>query len=213
MRLLDTDLLKSWTDMSTAATIDLELLFEQLAAWEGKAELIEGEIVPMSPTGPWPGYAGDMIFISLHAYAKRIKRGIAVSDNKIFRIRNSPHRQSFSPDAAYFSGPKQAMKYYDGAPDFAVEVRSAGDYGTSAERELAAKRAEYFAAGTLVVWDVDLLSNDVVKSYRNEAPDQPETFRPGDIAQAEPAVPGWTMPVNDLLPDDWATNLDEAQDD
>jgi Uma2 family endonuclease len=49
------------------------------------------------------------------------------------------------------------MKFFEGAPVFAVEVRSEGDYGPAAERELAEKRADYFAAGTLAVWDVDLL--------------------------------------------------------
>ena len=54
-----------------------------------------------------------------------------------------------------------------------------------------------------MVWDVDLLSNDVVRVYRATAPEAPTTYRPGDTAEAEPAVPGWTMPVNDLLPEDW----------
>jgi Uma2 family endonuclease len=195
-----------------ATTLDLEALFDQLTSFDGKAELINGEIVPMSPTGPWPGYAGDMIFLSLHAYAKRTKRGVAVSDNKIFRIRNSPHRQSFSPDAAYFVGSKQAMRYYDGAPLFAVEVRSAGSYSAQAEREIAAKRTEYFAAGTLIVWDVDLLSEEVVKVYRSTAPDVPTIYGPNDIAEAEPAVPGWTMPVADLLPDEWQPNPSPTTD-
>ncbi len=191
--------------MSTPAAIDLELLFDHLASLDGKAEIIDGEIVPMSPTGPRPGYAGDEVYASLRAYVKKTKKGFAVSDNKIFRVRNSQHRQSFSPDAAYFTGPKQAMTFYDGAPDFAVEVRSAGDYGPQADKDLAAKRAEYFEAGTLVVWDVDLLSNEVVKSYRYDLADQPEIFRPGDVAHAEPAVPGWTM---DLLPEDWQPNIE-----
>jgi hypothetical protein len=31
---------------------------------------------------------------------------------------------------------------------------------------MAAKRADYFAAGTLVVWDVDVLREQVVRVYR-----------------------------------------------
>jgi Uma2 family endonuclease len=64
---------------------------------------------------------------------------------------------------------------------------------------VAEKRAEYFAAGTLVVWDVDLLSDDVVRVYRASDPDNPQVYRRGEVAEAEPAVPGWTMPVNDLF--------------
>lgn len=93
------------------------------------------------------------------------------------------------------------MKFLEGAPVFAVEVRSEGDSGPAAEREMAAKRADYFAAGTLVVWDVDLLSPDVVRVYRAAAPDAPTVYRRGDVAEAEPAVPGWTMPVDDLFQD------------
>lgn len=68
--------------------------------------------------------------------------------------------KSFSPDAALYSGKVRGLKFLEGAPVFAVEVRSEGDYGLAAERALAAKRADYFAAGTLVVWDVDLLFDE-----------------------------------------------------
>jgi len=64
---------------------------------------------------------------------------------------------------------------------------------------LAEKRADYFAAGTLVVWDVDLLNNDTIKVYRASAPDQPTMYRRGETAEAEPALPGWRMPVDELL--------------
>jgi Uma2 family endonuclease len=91
------------------------------------------------------------------------------------------------------------MKFFEGAPVFAAEVRSESDYGAQAERAIARKRADYFAAGTLVVWDVDLLSNDVVKVYRASDPDHPTIYRRGEVAEAEPAVPGWSMPVDDLF--------------
>ena len=61
------------------------------------------------------------------------------------------------------------------------------------------KRTDYFAAGTLVVWDVDVQSDDVVRVYRASAPDIPTVYRRGEVAEAEPAVPRWTMPVDDLF--------------
>ena len=91
------------------------------------------------------------------------------------------------------------MKFLEGAPIFAVEVRSEGDYGSKAEKEMAAKRADYFAAGTLVVWYVDLLGDDTIKVYRLTDPDNPTNYRRGQIAEAEPALPGWKMPVDDLF--------------
>ena len=64
---------------------------------------------------------------------------------------------------------------------------------------MAAKRADYFEAGTLVVWDVDLLSPDVVKVYRTGDPMNPTVYRRGQVAEAEPAVPGWTMAVDEMF--------------
>ena len=64
---------------------------------------------------------------------------------------------------------------------------------------MAAKRADYFSAGTLVVWDVDLLSDNVVRVYRSGKPDTPTLYQRGETAEAEPAAPGWAMAVNDLF--------------
>jgi len=175
----------------------VEATIEDLYKVEGKAELVNGEIILMSPTGGLPGYAGDEIFSSLHEYSKRKKLGVAVGDNKAFLV-NLPHRRSFSPDVAFYVG-NVTMKFFEGAPVFAVEVRSEGDYGPRAERQMAKKRSDYFAAGTLVVWDVDLLSGDVVRVYRASDPERPALYGRGAVAEAEPAVPGWTMAVDDLF--------------
>jgi hypothetical protein len=50
-----------------------------------------------------------------------------------------------------------------------------------------------------VGWDVGLLSDDTIKVYRAADPNNPTIYRRGEITEAEPAVPGWTMPVNDLF--------------
>ena len=103
---------------------------------DGKAELLRGEVVRFMPTGDEPTHA---------AFACDL-----------------PHRKSFSPDAAYYIGPRSGMRFYPEPPDFAAEIRSEGDYGRSAEDALREKRSDYFAAGTQVVWDVDLLSESAI---------------------------------------------------
>lgn len=163
-----------------------------------KAELVNGEVVRMSPTGAAPNYAAGEIFASLREYARRTGTGRAVTDNAGFKV-DLPHRQSLSPDAAFYVGEAKGLKFFEGAPLFAAEVRSEGDYGPQAEREMAAKRADYFAAGTQVVWDVDLLAEEVVRVYRAESPDQPTPYRRGDEAEAEPALPGWRLSVDELF--------------
>lgn len=163
-----------------------------------KAEIVDGEVVIMSPTGVAPNYAAGEIFASLREYARRTKAGRAVTDNAGFKV-NLPGRKSFSPDAAFHSGSGKGMQFFEGAPVFAAEVRSEYDYGREAEQEMAKKRADYFAAGTLVVWDIDLLGKDVVKVYRASDPENPTIYRRGEIAEAEPAVPGWKMAVDELF--------------
>lgn len=175
-----------------------EATIEDLYKIKKKAEIVNGEIVHMPPTGDEPGYAGDVIMIRLFEYAKQKGFGRAVGDNKAFKV-NLPNRKSFSPDAAFFTGERAGMKFFTGAPVFAVEVRSEGDYGNRAEEKMREKRADYFAAGTLVVWDVDLLSEDVVRVYRASDSENPTVYQRGEFAEAEPAVPGWKMAVEDLF--------------
>ncbi|MEK6325621.1 MAG: Uma2 family endonuclease [Acidobacteriota bacterium] len=184
--------------MSTKTEATIEDLY--YVPDNAKAELIDGEIVPMAPTGYLPGYAAGEIFSSLRAHARETKSGTATTDNFGFRV-DLPNRGSFSPDAAFYTGKPTGMKFLEGAPVFAVEVRSEGDYGQGAEGEMARKRADYFAAGTLVVWDVNMLSPDVVRSYDVNHPDEPVIYHRGDRAKAELAVPGWSIAVDDLFPE------------
>jgi Uma2 family endonuclease len=177
---------------SVRATVD------DLHAEKGKAELIGGRIVPLMPTGRKPNRVAFRIAKSLDEHAEATGRGEAYTDNMGFTVPElSSGRESFSPDASVYFGPVPAneMQFIAGPPTLAVEVRSDTDYGGSAVAEMAAKRADCFEAGTLVVWDVDPIA-ECVNVYRADAPDQPVTFVRGQIADAEPAVPGWRMPVD-----------------
>ncbi|HST22555.1 MAG TPA: Uma2 family endonuclease [Blastocatellia bacterium] len=182
-------------------TTKTQATIEELYQVEGKAELVDGEIVLMSPTGDMPSFAAGEIFASLREHARRTKAGRAVTDNAGFRV-NLPNRGSFSPDTSFYTGKRAGMKFFEGAPVFAVEVRSESDYGPQAEAKMAKKRRDYFAAGTRCVWDVDLQSPDVIKAYHFSDPENPIIFRRGDVADAGEAVPGWSMPVDDLFPQD-----------
>lgn len=166
---------------------------------EGRAELINGEIVQLPLDGAAVGQANGAILYSLHHYSKQTRVGCPFSTTVAFVV-DLPHRQSISPSASYYVGPSAGMGFPIGAPMFAVETRNLQDYGPQVEIERAAKRADYFAAGTRVVWDVDLLGSDAVKKYTAENPDTPIIFRQGETADAEPAVPGWTL----ILADEFA---------
>jgi Uma2 family endonuclease len=181
------------TRAEAATTEDLYHIAEN-----GKAELVNGEIVLISPTGDLPGSAALEIVVSLRAYARRTNAGCAYGDNVGFVV-ELPNRGSFSPDASFYAGPRTRGRFLEGAPIFAVEVRSQEDYGRKAEQKTAQKRADYFAAGTLVVWDVDVLRDELVRKYTAENANHPVVFNRGDVADAEPALRGWTMPVDDIF--------------
>ena len=172
-------------------------LMEQLMKIDGKAEIVGGRIVTQMPTGEEPGLSALQIVVSLFLYAQRIGRGRAVGDNVTFRV-DLPNRQSFSPDAAYMTQERSgSMRAINGAPIFAVEVRSENDYGPAAQRAISAKIADYFAAGTRAVWDVDLLSENVVTLHQPQS--APQVFRRGDSSHAGDALPGWTMNVDEIF--------------
>jgi Uma2 family endonuclease len=182
--------------MSTKSQITIKDLYH--LPENGKAEIVSGELHLMRATGGAPGYAADAVFVSLRNYSRLQKTGRAVADNKGFHVR-LPNRESFSPGAAFYVGPDPEMKFFEGVPVFAVEVRSEQDHGPTTEQAIADKRTDYFVAGTLVVWDVDLLSNEVVRVYRATDPTNPQIYGRGEMADAESSVPGWTMPVDDLF--------------
>ena len=183
--------------MSTKANVTIEDLYS--VPENGKAEIVNGEIVEMPPTGGVPGRAGGDIYVSLRRYERESGGGYAFPDNVGFTV-NLPHRESFSPDAAFYVGELKGGAFLEGALVFAVEVRSKYDYGAQAEREIARKRKDYFACGTQVVWDVDVLREKLVRVYRANDPDNATVYRKGETAEAEPALPGWSIPVDEFMP-------------
>ncbi|NET58723.1 MAG: Uma2 family endonuclease [Symploca sp. SIO2E6] len=209
--------------LQTTATIkDLYRVPEK-----GKAELVNGELVIMAATGFLPGFAGGEIYSSLRDYSMKTRRGYSLPDNVGYLVNlpprqsvrvcwesakgwqelltDLPKRSSFSPDAGFFTGklPANLGKFLEGAPILAVEVRSENDYGDTAEQEIAKKRLDYFDAGTLVVWDVDVIRGELVKVYRSSTPFHPQVYQRGEIAEAEPALPGWRIEVEQLFPPIW----------
>ena len=89
-----------------------------------KAEVVRGEVVVMSPSGDLPNRAAGAIYVSLRLHEQRVTgAGRAYTDNAGFKVA-LPHRDSFSPDAAFYVGPRTGGKFLDGAPVFAAEVRN-----------------------------------------------------------------------------------------
>lgn len=186
--------------MATATPMPATL--DDLMKVEGKAELINGRIVPIMPTGRVPARIAKRILLSLNDFEQQTKLGEAFGDNVGYAITPPlPNgRASFAPDVSFYIGssPYHDAGFIDGPPALAVEVRSEHDFGPARDREYSEKRDDYFRAGTAVVWDVDYRSETVTR-YSASDPGTPVIFRRGDTADAEPALPGWRLTVDDIF--------------
>lgn len=78
------------------------------------------------------------------------------------------------------------------APNLAVEVLSSGN----TPGEMAAKRQDYFAAGVQLVWEIDPDAR-VVVVYTS--PTQSKTLGPTDTLDGGIALPGFTLPIQELF--------------
>jgi len=146
-----------------------------LNAVEGQAELVGGRVVRLPLHGHWQAVIIGQILRSLHDHARRSGRGEVFSSTLGYVVPPLPSgRESFCPDASYHDGPPPAdpMDFVAGPPTLAIEVRD--DEPDEAAR--SAKRTDYVAAGTLVVWDVDPEA-ETVRVYRADSPDAPAAQR------------------------------------
>jgi Uma2 family endonuclease len=178
------------------APLGREATLEDLYAVEGKAELVDGRLILMSPTGDEHNSAAGSIYFHLKLYQRERGGGRPYTDGAGFL---APSGRVLSPDTAWYVGPRSRKPVIDGFPVFAVEVRSEEDYGPAAERRMAAKRTAYFAEETRVVWDVDVKREGLIRVYRAKNPEHATVYRRGEFAEAEPAVPGWRFPVDELF--------------
>ncbi len=180
--------------MTRARTVEDLYRFEG----DGQVELVGGELVQLPLQGDLTNRAVGAIYVRLRKHETLATAGRAYTGSAVFLV-NLPGRQSFSPDAAFYVGPRFGGKFLDGAPIFAVEARNEEDYGESAQRKMAGKRADYFAAGTQVVWDVDVLRGERIRVFRMTDPENPALYCRGETAEAEPALPGFRMPVDAIF--------------
>ncbi len=180
--------------MSVATLADLKRV-------KGKSELVDGRIVEYPPMVVGQAVVAGRVQRSLYDHAEATGVGEVGTRSLGYvvpRLRSG--RESFCAEATYYTGPlpTDPWGFMPGPPTLAVEVRGPGEDDPAAEQARADKRADYFEAGTLVVWDVDPWDG-WIDCYRVNTPDTPQRFGPSDTADAEPAVPGWRLGVDWLM--------------
>ena len=185
----------------TPAASEIATAAELLAAGDiGPCELVQGELVMMSPAGFEHGVVTQRIAAFLHAYVSARRLGVVTAAETGFVLARSPDTVR-APDVGFVAESRlprgSATGFFEGAPDLAIEVLSPSDTRDQAARTRAtAKIADWLAAGCLEVWCVDPASRTAtVRTSSGVA-----TLSGEADSFASQAVQGLAVRLADLLP-------------
>ncbi|HEX8174765.1 MAG TPA: Uma2 family endonuclease [Pyrinomonadaceae bacterium] len=160
-----------------------------------KCEIIKGELV-VSPAGIEHEEIGVRLSSALFNFVRKHKLGIVCGSSAGYWMKG---RTTFlSPDVSFIAkerlqGAKRApKKFFNGAPDLAVEVLSPSD---TIER-LHEKIVEYFDNGAKLIWVLNP-EDQTALVYHTPQPDK--LLRADDLLDGEDVVPGFSMPVSELF--------------
>src|SRR5215216_108966 len=115
-------------------------------------ELVKGELRKMSPAGSEHGAIVVNVTLLLGPHVKSNGLGVCFGAETGFKIASDPDTVR-APDLAFVSRERipeggVPKKFWDGAPDLAVEVVSPGDTFSEVEEKVE----EWLAAGARAVW-------------------------------------------------------------
>jgi Uma2 family endonuclease len=139
----------------------------------GRCELVQGELVMMSPAGFEHGVITQRIAAALHAFVSARQLGVVTAAETGFLLCRSPDTVR-APDVAFVASSRvprgRTVGYFAGAPDLAVEVLSPTDlHDAAALARAEAKLYAWLEAGCREVWAVDP-SNRTITIHRPSAP-------------------------------------------
>jgi len=160
-------------------------------------ELVRGEIIQMAPPGFEYGDIAAEIAYRIKSFIRGKELGKVVSEVGFILARNPDTVRA--PDAAFVRRQRLPARrwprFFDGAPDLAIEVVSPSDLRS----DVAAKVDQWLAAGGTSVWVVDP-PNRSIEVYRRGS--HVIRFRNGDELRDDPVLPGFALKVSDLFDSD-----------
>jgi Uma2 family endonuclease len=162
----------------------------------GPCELVEGRIVPMSPTGGEHGRIEGNFFEVMRAFVRERGLGKVLVGEVGIYTRRSPDTVR-GADVAFISTERyerlaSRQGYLDIAPDLVVEVLSPRDSAVG----LTQKLREYFAAGVRLVWVADPETKTVL-AYRSLT--DVRELREADRLPGDDVLPGFDVEVARLF--------------
>ncbi len=164
----------------------------------GRCELVQGELIMMSPAGFDHGRIAINLAVLLDRFVRENRLGVIAAAETGFIISRNPDTVR-APDVAFVrkerlrDAPKRG--FFPGAPDLAVEVLSPDD--TAAE--VLAKVNDWLAAGTSQVWLVDP-AHRTISIYRGRGGEESVSiFGKDDAITASEPLAGFSLKVADAF--------------
>jgi len=159
-------------------------------------ELIDGELIRMSPAGAQHGMVAVRITAPLAMHVKANKLGEVYAAETGFKLQSDPDTVR-APDVAFVSQNRvdeagSVKGYWIGAPDFAVEVLSPDD----SMRKTDEKAKHWLSAGAKLVWVVNPKRRGVTV-YRSLI----EIFEVAEDGRLDggDVIPGFQLAVTDIF--------------
>ncbi len=177
---------------SIAQIITAQQLFEMPE--HGRFELVQGELVPMSPPGFDHGCIVLDIAANLREFVHPRKLGM-VAVEAGFCVSHDPDTVR-SPDVAFVRAERipagGVRAFFEGAPDLAVEVVSPSDRAS----EVISKAQEWLQAGCTAVWVIDPETKTATVYSK-----RPKTLflSVKDVLVCEELLPGFSLPILGLF--------------
>ena len=161
----------------------------------GSSELVEGRIVPMSPTGDLHGGCELAFGVYIRDHVRRHGLGkVRVGEVGIYTRRNPDSIRA--ADVLYISNERYAARvssgYLDVAPDLVVEILSPSDSWSV----LMQKLREYFGIGVRLVWVADP-ATQTVHAFKSTTDVQ--EYGPEDVLPGDDVLPGFRVDVAALF--------------
>ena len=175
---------------------DVAVLPDQLPSGPVKYELHDGRLVVMPPPGG--NHSRRQIRFGHYLLAEGEFKGHGEAFVEVGVILRRYPDHLLGPDAAFVSAAQlptlmSPEGYLTTIPALVVEVRSKNDW----QPEIDAKVGDYLAAGVVLVWVADPDARTVTAYQQNQPP---AVFAVTDMLTALPVIPGFAVPVADLLP-------------
>ena len=173
---------RTWTDEQLMALPD-----------DGKYELVDGELLHMSPAGARHGNIVTRLLARIHVFVTERRLGYVFDGQTGFRL---PDGNLRSPDVSFVAAARLSGDVPAGflhvAPDLAVEVLSPTDRAG----DVAHKVGEYLGVGVRLLWVIDPEKLSAV-AYRPGT--TPKGVRLDGALDGEEVLPGFSCPLRELL--------------